>query len=130
MPLFASYVFIKTYEKELYEIKKIKGIINLVYWAENPAIIKNIEIDMIKRFLKLHRDVLLEKTKINITKIVRIVYEPLTENEKKFGLIGYNRAKLVLPSLGYLMVAVAEKENVVDVSQREYNDTKMSSPYA
>lgn len=40
---------------------KTDGIMNFVYWLGKPAVIKDLEIDMIRRFLNEHTNVSLEK---------------------------------------------------------------------
>src|SRR5215831_13309437 len=50
-PLFTSYVFVKTIEKMHNEVKGLSGVINLVYWLNKPAVIRDEEIDIIKCFL-------------------------------------------------------------------------------
>jgi transcription antitermination factor NusG len=111
-PLFTSYVFVKAAEKEHLEIRKVDGIINFVYWLSKPAIIRNEEIDCIKNFLNEHNNVRLEKTLININTTVRITQGPLMEHEGKVIAIKNKTVKIVLPSLGYMMIAEVEKTNV------------------
>src|ERR1700760_2619180 len=65
-PLFPSYVFIKTEEKRHAELSRISGVINLVYWLRKPAVIKEEEIDMIRKFTGQYTNVTLEKTVVNI----------------------------------------------------------------
>src|SRR3954452_20511264 len=50
-PLFKSYVFIKVAEEKKWDIKKIPGILNYVYWLGKPAQIREEEIITIKKFL-------------------------------------------------------------------------------
>lgn len=111
-PLFTSYVFVKTTEKLLSDIRKVNGIINFVYWLSKPAIIRNEEIDCIKNFLAEHNNIQLEKTPININTTVKITQGPLMEYEGKVIEIKNKTVKIVLPSLGYMMIAEVEKTNV------------------
>src|SRR5258706_5427248 len=48
-PLFASYVFVYVSEREELNIKQTDGVINFVYWLNKPAVIRNEEIDTIRR---------------------------------------------------------------------------------
>ena len=50
-PLFSSYVFVYITEQEHLGIKQTDGVINFVYWLDRPAVIRNEEIDTIKKFL-------------------------------------------------------------------------------
>jgi transcription antitermination factor NusG len=111
-PLFTSYVFVRAEEKQQTEIKNVDGIINLVYWLKKPAIISDAEIDTIKKFLNDYGNVSLEKEDVNIHDKVRILSGPLMNQEGNVISIGNKLAKVVLPSLGYMMVAQIEKQNI------------------
>ena len=93
-------------------LRKTDGIINLVYWLGRPALIRDSEIDTIKRFLNEHANIKLEKTDVNINDTVRIVGGPLMEHEGQIISIKNRTVKVLLPSLGYLMVAEVETTNV------------------
>jgi transcription antitermination factor NusG len=111
-PLFTSYVFVRIPENQQVSVKRLDGVLNLVYWLGKPAVIQDAEIDIIKRFLTENSNVLLEKTPVNINDRVRIVNGPLMELEGEVLSIRNRRIKIVLPSLGYLMYAEVETSNV------------------
>jgi transcription antitermination factor NusG len=119
MPLFTSYVFVRVNAIQLSEIRMVDGVINLVYWLGKPAIIRDLEIEMIKLFLNEHKTVQLEKTPVSLNDKVRIINGPLMEKEGSVVGISSNKVKLVLPSLGYLMIAEVAKENVQLLIQSE-----------
>ena len=50
-PLFRSYVFVHIEEKEMLNVKKVDGVLNFIYYLGKPAVIRNEEIDLIKKFL-------------------------------------------------------------------------------
>src|SRR5687768_12173055 len=50
-PLFTSYVFVQVNAIEIGRVKSINGVVNFVCWLGKPAIIKDQEIEIIKRFL-------------------------------------------------------------------------------
>ena len=56
-PLFKGYVFVRVKELEKWEIKNVEGILNYVYWQGKPAVVKDKEIDTIKKFLQEFTDV-------------------------------------------------------------------------
>jgi len=115
-PLFTSYVFVRTTEKLLPDIRKVNGIINFVYWLSKPAIIRNEEIDCIKNFLNEHNNVHLEKTPIGINDIVRVTKGALMEYEGNVIAVKNKTVKIILPSLGYMMIAEVEKTSVKLIS--------------
>ena len=111
-PLFPSYVFVNTTEMEMAAIRQTSDVINFVYWLGRPAIIKDVEIESIQHFVNEHTDVVLEKTAVNVSDMVRIVSGPLMEFEGNVVSIKNNKVKVTLPSLGYMMTADVQKSNV------------------
>jgi transcription antitermination factor NusG len=99
-------------EDQHFEVKKVSGIINLVYWLNKPAVIKDREIQAVREFLDEYKNVRLEKTNVNVNDMVRVLSGPLMEFEGNVIGIKSNTVKIVLPSLGLLMVAEVEKTNV------------------
>jgi transcription antitermination factor NusG len=39
-PIFKSYVFVKIADTNKWDLKKVNGVLNFVYWLGKPAIIK------------------------------------------------------------------------------------------
>ena len=116
-PLFSSYVFVYITEREHLSIKETDGVINFVYWLNKPAIIRNEEIDTIKKFLSEYDHVSLEKTEVNLNDKVRIINGPLMMWEGNVVEIRTNTVKITLPSLGQTLVA--EIKNVETVRALE-----------
>jgi len=56
-PLFKGYVFVQMDARHKWDIKQVDGIINFVYWLGKPAIVKDEEIDIIRKFLQEFNDV-------------------------------------------------------------------------
>jgi transcription antitermination factor NusG len=51
VPLFNSYVFIHSTEKERNKVFEVSGVLNFLFWLGKPAIVRPIEIERIKNFL-------------------------------------------------------------------------------
>lgn len=111
-PLFSSYVFVRTDETRHAELSRISGVVNLVYWLRKPAVIKEDEIDAIRKFTDQYSNVQLEKTAVNLDDKVRIIKGPLITHEGNVIAVKSRTVKIALPSLGYIMVAEVEKQNV------------------
>lgn len=111
-PLFASYVFVRTEEVRHPELSRVSGIVNLVYWLRKPAVIREDEIDAIKRFTDQYSNVSLEKTAVNLDDRVRVIKGPLITQEGNVIAVKSRTVKIALPSLGYIMVAEVEKQNI------------------
>ena len=117
-PLFTSYVFVRVSESDHIQLKKTDGVINLVYWLGRPAVIRDVEIDMIQRFLGEYQNIKLEKTSVNLNDMVRIVSGPLLNHEGQVVEVKNKTVKIVLPSLGYLMSAEVETAKVEIIKER------------
>jgi transcription antitermination factor NusG len=111
-PLFTSYVFVCVTQTEYTEVRKTEGIINFVYWLGKPAIIREEEITGIQSFLGQHQQVKLEKTRINVEDKVQIIQGPLMHKEGQVLEVHQKTVKVLLPSLGYALVAQVEKSSV------------------
>lgn len=112
-PLFSSYVFVKSTEQELYKVKMVTTeIVNFVYWLGKPAVIKDVEINDIKLFLNEYSNVKLEKCAVNLGDKVRVLSGPLMNLEGNITSLGNDKVKLMLPSLGYSMIAEIRISNI------------------
>jgi transcription antitermination factor NusG len=119
-PLFTSYVFVRIPPGEQSNIIRTDGILNFVYWLSKPAVIRNEEIDIIKRFLNDHSYVRLEKVSINVNDIVRVIAGPFMEQEGQVVSFKNNSVKITLPSLGYLMHVEIEAANVKIIHENTF----------
>ena len=111
-PLFTCYVFVQISIGEMSMVKSINGIVNFVCWLGKPAIIKEEEIEIIKRFLNEHTNVQLEKAEVNVNDVVRITNGPLMQSEGSIQSVGRKKVKVYLPTLGYALVVEIEKTNL------------------
>lgn len=113
--LFKGYVFIRTEDSLLQELKKINGVSNLVYWMGKPVSVKNVEIKAIRLFLHEYTNVTIEKTSIKVDNN----YSGENEQEAPMITIKNKKAFICLPSLGYIMSAEIETANVRIISSEE-----------
>jgi transcription antitermination factor NusG len=111
-PLFNSYVFVKITSEEQLAVRQTSGILNFVYWLAKPAVIRNDEIEIIKQFLSEHSFVKLEKVKVNVNDLARIIGGPFMEQEGQVVSIKNKTVKILLPSLGYLMYVEIETARI------------------
>ncbi|MEJ7737982.1 MAG: UpxY family transcription antiterminator [Chitinophagaceae bacterium] len=111
-PLFKSYVFVRIEEDGQMPVREIDGVLNFVTWLRKPAVIRNEEIEVIKRFLNEHSNVKVEATQVNLNDKVRIISGPLMMREGNVLEVKHKTVKVLLPSLGFTLVAEIEKGNV------------------
>ena len=71
-PLFKGYVFVNLEEQKKWDVKKIPGILNFVYWLGKPAQIRDEEIDIIRKFLNEFDNVQVEEKGFVVNSEVRI----------------------------------------------------------
>ena len=115
-PLFTSYLFVRLDDVELSHVLETDGIINMVYWLRKPAVIRDNEINVIKQFLGEHENVRLEKSQVNLNDTVRVVSGPLMFREGSIIEVMHKTVRILLPSLGYNMVAEVSKSNLEKVT--------------
>lgn len=122
-PLFSSYVFVRIPERMKQVVREVEGVVNFVYWLGKPAVIQDQEIDLIKRFLREHKNVTLEKVPIRQNDLVEITAGPFIHHRGRIIEVSRNKVKAVLSSLGYAMIAHIAMEEVVTV------DEALEQPY-
>ncbi|MFT3679135.1 MAG: UpxY family transcription antiterminator [Ferruginibacter sp.] len=111
-PLFKSYVFVRVEESEKWEITKINGILNYVYWLGKPAHIKNEEINVIKKFLNEFSDVEVYHNKLKINSMVRIKQGIMMNYHGILIELAGNKAKVQIESMGLQLQAQFDKNNL------------------
>ena len=116
-PLFQSLVFVYAAEADLEKIRQVDGVINLIHWLNQPAVIRQEEIDTIRKVLTEYDHVSLEKAAVNHDEKVRIINGPLMMWEGRIIQIRTNMVKITLPSLGYSLVAEIHEENTETISE-------------
>ena len=111
-PLFKSYVFVKIEEDKKWELKRIDGILNYVYWLGKPAVIRDEEINTIRKFLNEFSDVevldisLSSNNKVRIKKGVLMNYEGLVVE------VAGSLALVRIDSMGLQLSAKFDKNNL------------------
>lgn len=124
--LFSSYVFVRASDTEHTRIKETEGFLNFVYWLSKPAVVSNDEIDTIKKFLTEYDYVSIEKSEVVQNDKVRILNGPLVLWEGNVVEVMTNTVKILLPSLGYSLVAEIRKDNITINKAYLQHDIKKS----
>lgn len=114
-PLFTCYIFVRATIRQLFELKKITGIVNLVYWLGKPVIIDDLEIDMIKGFLNDYVNVTTKKITLRIDTLRKFDTSVVAQDGSLMTVKSKN-VNVVLPSLGYIMTAEVETSKVRIIS--------------
>ncbi len=126
-PLFTSYVFVRISPLDQLLVRQTEGVLNFVYWLSKPAIVRDEEIELIKRFLNEHDNVRVEMNKVNVNDKVRVVNGPLMLREGSVMEVKHKTIKVSLPTLGYTLVAEIEKKNVELIDSYKVGDHHLVS---
>ena len=112
-PLFKGYLFIRISESEKAAVKKQPGIVNFVYWNGKPAVVRDEEIETIKRFLSEFSEVEIEDiNSIAINQSVIIKKGVLVNYQGIVLEVLGNRAKVLIESMGLKLSATIDKRNL------------------
>ncbi len=102
-PLFPSYIFLFISEAELQYINKIRGVINPLFWKNQPVDFGEEEMNRIKSFLINHTVIELKKIDVQAEPVHNEVYE----NENYTDPIEKSNINIALsiPKLGVVLKA-------------------------
>ena len=118
-PLFKSYVFVKVNDADRTDVRMTPGVINFVYWQGKPAVIKEKEINAIKRFLDEYENVEVQPIEVKVNERVKITKGPLMDQEGQVLELKHKKAIVAIDSLGYILVASVEKSKLATVKMKE-----------
>jgi transcription antitermination factor NusG len=112
-PLFKSYVFVKVNEEEKTLVRMTQGVVNFIYWLGKPAIIKEKEIETIKKFLNDHHDVEVRAIDIKAGKKVMVQSGILMGKEGIVKKVLNKKVEVIIESIGFALSAYIDKSKVI-----------------
>jgi transcription antitermination factor NusG len=118
-PLFKSYVFVKVVDGEKTAVRMTTGVINFVYWNKKPAIVKEKEIQTIRRFLDEYENIEVYPKEIKLNDRVRITSGSLMDHEGKVLDVRRKAVKVAIDSLGYVLVAYIDRTKLTSVQAKD-----------
>jgi len=117
-PLFKSYVFVKIREDERTSVRMVTGVINFVYWQGKPAVIRDKEINIIRKFLDEHDNVSVGQfDPLAPQQRVRIISGPLMDQEGEVLSIRKRTVQVAIDSLGYILIALIDRKKLTSIRQ-------------
>lgn len=119
-PLFKSYVFVRIEEEARTAVRMCEGVVNFVYWDGKPALVKDREIQQIRKFLDEHEDVQALRTDFSPDERVRITGGPMMDREGQVLEVKHKTVKVSVDSLGYVLIAYINKSKLVSVQQTNH----------
>jgi len=121
-PVFSSYVFAFISATEIHAIKRKPSVVNLAHWQSKPVIMSEEEIEAIRLMGGSYINIKLEKSNVNIGEKVSYIVDSITSYSNEFVSIKPRRLKIVLPTLGYTMMAERAHANAnADVPRKRFS---------
>jgi transcription antitermination factor NusG len=114
-PLFKSYVFVRIPEDDKTPVRMTDGVVNFVYWLGKPAIIRNFEIDQIRKFLNEYHEIQAVQLELKPDMKVQVEQGALMNKEGKVLKVIGNKVQLVIESIGYSLIAFVDKNNITPI---------------
>ena len=111
-PLFKSYVFVKVDDAERTKVRLTNGVVNFVYWNKKPAIIREKEIEIIKRFLNDHENVTVQPLELAVNQLVTFTSGTFMDLKARVLDIRKKEVKVAINSLGCELIAVVDKNKI------------------
>lgn len=113
-PIFKSYVFVNILTEQFDKVKNTPGVLNYVFYLGKPAVVRNEEIEAIKKYLKQDDAVaaLIDAKAFNINDTVRIANGVFMNKAGKVTKSTKKKVYVVIESLG---AAMSIEFNVNDV---------------
>ena len=116
-PLFKSYVFVRIIDTDQLDVRMVGGVVNFVYWLGKPAIVRDEEISIIRKFLNEYTNITAEALPIRPDARVRVQQGILMNKEVKVLKVLGNKVRVILESIGYSLIASVEKSNLVPIQK-------------
>jgi len=104
-PYFKSYVFVKLIEKNRNLVFNIPYVVRYLHWLGSPAVIRDQEMQILRNFLE---DTVLEDaviTQLQPGDKVSFKKGALKDQAGVIAKVGKNKLQLILPVLGYKVIA-------------------------
>ncbi|MFY8091430.1 MAG: UpxY family transcription antiterminator [Chitinophagaceae bacterium] len=104
-PIFKSYIFVNIFLEQADKVKHTQGVLNYVYYLGKPAVVREQEIEEIKKYLKLDKAVatLQDSKTFNINDKVRISNGVFMNKGGKVTKTGKKKVYVQIESLGTVM---------------------------
>lgn len=116
-PLFKSYVFVHIAPTERQKVLSIPGVVNFIYWLKKPAVVRDQEIEDIRRFLGEYVEVEAHRIQTDIEpgSRLRITSGVLMDKEAVALNVHKKYVEVLIESIGFRLVATVEKKRLQKV---------------
>ena len=111
-PLFKSYVFVRIPAEEQTALRMVNGVVNFVYWMGKPAIVKDHEIQTIRRFMNEYDNVEVTQTHIEAGSKVVVQSGVLMGKSGTVKQVLHKKVEVFIESIGFTLTAYVEKSKI------------------
>jgi len=116
-PLFKSYVFVRVNENEKTPVRMTNGVVNFVYWLGKPALVKDREIETIRKFLDEHKNVEVEQLNLVSNIKVRITAGAFMDKEATVLNFTKSKVRVIIESIGFALIANIDRSKLAIVKK-------------
>ena len=116
-PLFKSYVFVRISKDEHHKVLDTPGVVRFVYWLGKPAVIRDKEIENIRKFLGEYDDVQVVPISNQIVPGSQLLITSgiLMDKEAVALKVHKKTVEVLISSIGFKLVATIEKKRLIKV---------------
>ena len=118
-PLFKNIVFVEATNEDLFKIQQIDGVLSILYWLNQPAVIKRDEINIIKHFVDNCDNIKLDKCMIMPHSKIKINGGSASIVENELVAVKGDKTSALLPSLGYIITADIKSSDAVIIKKED-----------
>lgn len=103
VPLFNSYVFVKLEENDRNLVFQSSGVVRYLFWLGKPAVVKDAEIETIRKWLENPKGINLSVATYKIGDKIKIDSGPFIDQEAIVQEVNKTNCILVLESIGCVL---------------------------
>lgn len=103
VPLFNSYVFVQLTDKDRNSVFQIAGVVRYLFWLGKPAVVRDEEINIIKRSLKAENICDISVTSIQVGDRIKLETGAFSNQDAIVQEVSNTHYILVLESLGCVL---------------------------
>ena len=111
-PLFKSYVFVRISENEQTALRMVNGVVNFVYWMGKPAIVKDMEIQTIRRFMNEYDNVEATQTHVEAGNKIVVQSGVLMGKSGTVKQVLHKKVEVFIESIGFTLTAYVDKSKI------------------
>ena len=116
-PLLKSYVFVRVTEEEKTSVRMTNGVVNFVYWLGKPAVVKDREIETIKKFLGEYINVEVEPVELFPGNKVQITSGVFMDKKATVLKVSKSSVRVVIESIGFALIANIDRSKVTAINK-------------